>query len=296
MNYKALQEKVTNKIIKELEAGDTAPWLKMWAGDGVAKNIKSGATYQGFNQLILGIAGFDSAYWLTFKQCEALGGKVKKGSKGTQIAYASSYNKTTENSDGTTSERSLAFMRVYTVFNVEQCDGIEAPKEGLERVKGAGKNALIDAFVENTGAKVQMSNKACYIPSIDVIKMPPKSHWNDTDSYYSTLAHELTHWTGEKDRLDRLDLKNKKGYAFEELVAEFGNAFLCKQFNIAPEARHAGYLKSWLEALKNDYTYLPKAAAQAGKAHVYLNKLQNKEEKPTLATQASQPKQLGLIA
>ena len=97
-----------------------------------------------------------------------------------------------------------------------------------------------------------------------------------TENYYSTSCHEHAHWTGLKSRLDRLELKNKKGYAFEELVAELSAAFLCNQLDISsePRADHAQYLAGWLTALGSDTDYIFKAAAEAQKAVDFMDSLQ----------------------
>ena len=173
-------------------------------------------------------------------------------------------------------------MKGYTVFNVEQVDGLPAhyyaqPENPLplsERIAHA------DAFMAGTGATIQHGgNSAFYAPSRDVVQLPPFEAFRDKESYYATGLHELTHWTKAKHRLDR-DFSAKRfgdhGYAREELVAELGAAFLCAELGITPEVRqdHADYLGHWLTVLKEDKRAIFSAAAHAQRAADYLNGLQ----------------------
>jgi antirestriction protein ArdC len=183
-------------------------------------------------------------------------------------------------------EREIPFMKGYTVFNVEQVDGLPAhyyaqPENPLplsERIAHA------DAFITGTGATIQHGgNSAFYAPSRDVVQLPPFEAFKDKESYYGTALHELTHWTKTKNRLDR-DFSAKRfgdsGYAREELVAELGAAFLCAELGITPEVRedHAAYLGHWLTVLKEDKRAIFSAAAHAQRAADFLTGLQQAQE------------------
>ena len=177
-------------------------------------------------------------------------------------------------------------MKGYTVFNVEQVDGLPThyfaqpanPLPLSERIENA------DRFMTNTAATIHHGgNRAFYAPARDAIQLPPFEAFKDKESYYATALHELTHWTKPKSRLDR-DFSAKRfgdhGYAREELVAELGAAFLCAELGITPEVRedHAAYLGHWLTVLKEDKRAIFSAAAHAQRAADYLSELQQKQE------------------
>ena len=136
-----------------------------------------------------------------------------------------------------------------------------------------------ERFFASTKATIQHGgNRAFYSPDRDIVQMPELHTFRDAESYYATLAHEMTHWTRHSSRLDR-DLGRKRfadaGYAMEELVAEIGAAFLCADLGITPETRddHAAYIASWLQVLKNDKRAIFTAASHAQKAADYLHGL-----------------------
>lgn len=170
-------------------------------------------------------------------------------------------------------------MKAYTVFNIEQIDSLparfhEAPTAPMP---APARLAAADQFFASTGAEIrQGGNRAFYAPSADFIQMPPFEAFRDAESHAATLAHELTHWTGHKSRLDRNFADGRRfgseGYAFEELVAELGAAFLCADLGLTPEVRpdHAAYLASWLKVLKADKRAIFTAAAQAQRAADFL--------------------------
>ena len=215
---------------------------------------------------------------MTFKQAQELGANVRKGEHGSLVVYADRYTKTETDEKGQESEREIPFMKGYTVFNVEQIDGLpahytakaEEPREPMARIEQA------EAFFAATGATIQHGgNRAFYAPSRDLVQMPPRESFKDAESYSATLAHELTHWTAHPARLAR-ELGKRFGdnaYAAEELIAEMGAAFLCADLGITPETRddHAAYLATWLEVLKADSRAIFTAASQAQRAADYLH-------------------------
>lgn len=282
--------RVTDRIVEQLEQG-IRPWLKPWSAEHAAGRINrplrsNFQPYNGINILMLWASaedqGFCSPLWLTFNQCKELGGHVKKGEHGSPVVYASTFKKEEEGDDGESTERDIPFLKQYTVFNAEQCEGLPErfyemktePKPMLERIAAA------DQFFKQTGADIREGgNQAYYTISHDNIRMPRIETFRDAEAHAAVTAHELTHWTRHPSRLDR-DLGRKRfgdaGYAMEELVAELGSAFLCADLGITPELRddHASYIANWLDVLKNDKRAVFTAASHASKAIDYLHSLQ----------------------
>jgi antirestriction protein ArdC len=283
-----LYREITAKIIVELEQG-IVPWVRPWrsAGQGpslsLPKNARTNKAYSGVNVLLLwdalDVRGFASSQWLTFKQALELGGCVRKGEKGTHVFYADRFipEKEREKAEAEGHEpESIPFLKRYTVFNAEQCDGLPdhlfAPRRALPECKIIPE---AHALILSTGADFRIGgDEAFYLPSEDVIRVPHQSAFTDQINYYRTAFHELGHWTGHGSRLAR-DLSHRfgsSGYACEELVAEMATAFVCASLGIVPTVRHTDYLGNWLQVLKEDNRAIFKAASQASKASDYLLK------------------------
>ncbi len=268
-----IMEAITQTVIDAMKAG-TAPWQRPWtqrAGDGVPNNISTGACYRGLNSFYLMIQGmaYDCNYWVGFKQARKIGGNVRKGEKSTAI-LAPIMRKGEDKKTGDSFMYPAGF-RVVRVFNVMQCDGIELPSVDTETRELDA--AMLDQFAIDTGAEITHGNtgQACYIPSVDRVDMPAKNDFHSAGGYYGTLLHELTHWTGHKSRLDRLSEKNRRGYAYEELIAELGAYYASERIGCPNESEnHASYLESWLKALDSDPKYLWQAASAAERAANYL--------------------------
>jgi antirestriction protein ArdC len=268
---------VTNSIIEQLEKG-AIPWVKPWRADSSAdKNLLSQKPYQGINRLILGLSGmvnkYDVPVWASYKQWESIGGNVRKGEKGTRIVFFSKVSKENKTTGDT---ESYSVLKAYWVFNASQIDGIDiVPADTVQKPFTPIEYA--ESRIVKTGAALSHGGDAAfYAPSVDRIQLPNKGTFNSEANYYATAFHELVHWTGAKHRLDRNLEKGRFGnpaYAFEELVAEMGAAFLCNDYGIQGELRHAGYIQSWLKALRDDSKAVFKAAALAQKAADYLNML-----------------------
>jgi len=280
--------RVTDRIVADLEAG-TRPWMKPWsnsAGNGpVARPLRHNSVpYRGVNVLMLWAdamdKGFSSPVWMTYQQAQDLGAHVRKGETGSLVVYADRFTKTETNGEGQDVEREIPFMKGYTVFNVEQIEGL--PGEYITEPTSAGNAEQIasaETFFAATGAKFQHGgSRAFYAPSQDLIQLPPLATFRDSESYAATKAHELIHWTGNDQRLARQFGKRfaDDAYAVEELVAEMGAAFLCADLGVTPETLpdHADYLAHWLSVLKNDKRAIFTAAAQAQRAADYLHSLQ----------------------
>ena len=288
-----LRETVTHQIIEMLEkvdVNDYKPPFASLAAQGIPKNPITNHTYQGINILSLWFnqnsKGFSSNEWATFKQWKDKGGKVLKGEKGSRIVFYKTHIQKDKSIDKQEQEHVIPILKSYIVYNANQVDGYQSPSE--EEINTDDKVRAIefvDQFCQHTGAVIRTGeNRAYYSKKDDFINMPKTSFFVDTpqadatENYYATLLHELIHWTGAKHRLDRFgsDQKYKiTDYAFEELIAELGAAFLCSEFQITQTqpAHHAMYVKSWLKALKNDNKHIFKAAAAASKATGYLEKL-----------------------
>ena len=266
-----IYETVTNRIIENLENG-CIPWIKPWHTENTLdKNIKTGNEYNGINRVILGMSGYQSNIWGSFKQWKDLGANVKLHEKGTAIVFYKPVSGVKVTSEGDEIIYNSVFTTSY-VFNAEQVEGIEIKPRDIED-KPFLNNVDIDTMVMNTGANIRHGgNSAYYRPSEDYINMPVKSDFNDEAGYYATLLHELTHWSGAKHRLDRTKGKRfgDTAYAFEELIAELGSAFLCEKYAVKGDIRHEGYIQSWLQALKNDNKMIFKASAYAQKSTDYI--------------------------
>jgi len=278
MNTNELRENITNKVISLMEEHGS-DWTKPWLSNhGIPINVVSKNEYHGINIMMLAMQEMPTNEWGTYKQWKEKDAQVKKGEKGTHIIFY----KNIGNLDDDGKVRSIPIMKNYTVFNASQVEGyeIETPEP-----KGLGEKLDdVDKFIENSGANIVDGGMAYYSPSDDKIRIPDVEYFHGTSTsseiecYYSTLLHELTHWTGAKHRLDR-DIKNKHGskdYAKEELVAELGATFLGIQLGIHNEPRvdHAQYLNAWMKVLKDDKTAIFKASTMASKAVDYLNELQ----------------------
>lgn len=280
-------QKVTNQIVAALEQG-VRPWMQPWSAEHAAGRITrplraNGLPYQGINVLMLwGAAeekGYSAPIWMTFKQAVAVGGCVRKGEHGSLVVYASTFKKAeTDESTGEETERDIPFLKGYTVFNVEQIDGLPAHylAPAAPRLDPVQRIERAESFFAAIGATVRHGGgRAYYNIGSDFVQMPNFETFRDAESYYATLGHELTHWTRHPSRLDR-DLGRKRfgdeGYAIEELVAELGAAFLCADLDLAPEQRedHAAYVASWLKVLKDDKRAIFTAASYAQKAADFL--------------------------
>jgi antirestriction protein ArdC len=293
-NRSDIYTRITNKIVADLEHG-VRPWFKPWNVGHIAGRITrpqrhNGIPYKGINVIMLWSAavakGYSCPLWLTFKQALELGGAVRRGETGELVVYADRIKRTEIDAKGEELERKIPFLKGYTVFNAEQCEGLpvqynaksETPAlDTIQRLETA------DRFFAATGADIRHGGtRAYYAEGADFVQMPPFETFRDAESYAATLAHELTHWTKHDKRLAR-DMGRTKwgneGYAREELVAELGSAFLCADIGITPETRedHAAYISSWLKVLKDDKRLVFSAATQAQRAADYLHGLQRQD-------------------
>src|SRR5215475_10112420 len=286
-------QEVTDRIIESLENG-TVPWRQPWRnfGGGLSRNLKSGKAYRGINIFLLGIeamlSGYSDPRWGTYKQIGEKGGQVRKGEKGTQIVFWKRIDpKDGEVDENGNQKKPFMLLRVYTVFNVEQADGIEPlPIEDAEYTGDEDRldsaEALIDGYCSPNVRKIgkgdfvagparfnEGGDTAAYIPSLDRLLMPNIGQFDSADDYYGTAFHELVHSTGSDRRLKR-GVSNGFGsepYAKEELVAELGSAMLAAMTGVGSRTEtNAAYIENWLQVLRGDRKFVVQAAAAAQKA------------------------------
>jgi len=284
-----IYSRITNQIVSHLEKG-VRPWVRPWNAEHAAGRITrplrhNRKPYSGINVLSLWASAlarnFAAPIWMTFKQALELDAHIRKGEKGSLVVYTENITrKETDEKTGDEVEWEIPFLKGYTVFNVEQIEGLPDvyyAKAGptldpVARIEHAEKFfAALGATIRHRG------NQAFYSVAADAIQMPAFESFQDADSYYATLAHECTHWTGSKTRLDR-DFGGHRfgseGYAVEELVAELGAAFLCADLELTLEARedHASYIATWLKVLAADNRAVFTAAAHAQRAAALINR------------------------
>ncbi|HKT54400.1 MAG TPA: zincin-like metallopeptidase domain-containing protein [Caulobacteraceae bacterium] len=285
-----LYTRVTEAILADLQRGVRA-WTKPWSAEHLAGRISrplrhNGEPYHGINVVLLwseAVAnGYAAPTWMTFRQALELGGHVRKGEHGAMVVYANRFTRTETDDDGRDVEREIPFLKAYTVFNVEQIDGLPPTSDAHPepQLDPAQRVAAAEAFFAATGADIRHGGtNAYYALHPDYVQMPPFECFCDPEAYYATLAHECTHWTRHPSRLDR-DFGRQRfgdeGYAREELVAELGAAFLCADLGLelTPREDHAAYLGNWLQVLGSDKRAIFTAAAHAQRACDHLHGLQ----------------------
>ncbi|MBU6296603.1 MAG: DUF1738 domain-containing protein [Alphaproteobacteria bacterium] len=284
----SLYEEITDKIVRQIEAG-TLPWVQPWAGGpalSLPVNVRTDRTYSGINILLLWDALFAQGYaanrWLTFKQARELGGIVRKGEHGTTIVFADRFTpKADDDTSADDPPRAIPFLRRYTVFNIAQCDGLPGELTlSIPPISHREPVASAEALIAASGASVRRGGAhAFYHARDDYIAVPEQDQFFEPINFYRTVLHEMTHWSGAAHRLNR-DFSGRFGsqsYAFEELVAEIGSAFLCAALGIVPTVRHADYIANWLAILKNDSRAVVSAASHASKAADFILALQTRQ-------------------
>lgn len=274
---------VTDSIISLIESGKKGGvinWRRNGLASGLPANFKSKKAYSGVNVLILwaasASAGYQSNYWLTFNQAKEMGAFIRKGEKGTAICFYKMIERQHEESG---EAEKIPMLKTFVVFNVDQIEGlnIEAEEPAAE-ISIFEQNELAENILIKSGADIhEEGDKAFYRISTDEIYLPTRDRFETEHHFYAVGLHELTHWTAAKHRLAR-EFSGRFGneaYAFEELIAELGAAFLCAEVGIvsATLEGHASYLDNWLEVLKKDKKAIFTAASQATKAANYIMSL-----------------------
>lgn len=280
-----IHQHITNQIITAIEqgAGDfQLPWSR---GGNITRptNIASKRPYRGVNVVALWAAseasGYTAGVWGTYRQWSEAGAQVRKGEKSSYVVFYKELECARDEDGSDSKTETRLFARATPVFAAEQVEGfIQEPASDRPEIEPID---AAEAFVAATGATIAHGgDRAYYRPSTDSIHVPAKTAFIGTinsspqEAYYSTLLHELTHWTAPEHRCNRTLGKRfgDAAYAMEELVAELGAAFLCADLGITLEPRpdHAQYLASWLKVLKADNRAIFTAASAASKAVEFL--------------------------
>ena len=275
---------VTDSILAHLARG-VVPWRCPWnRTTGRPRNFHSDREYQGINVLLLGLQQFASPWWMTFRQVQERGGKVRKGEHGTPIMKWGRHEKTLKNGDGTEEKKSNFFLKSYRVFNGVQIEGIAFPEtEQWPQVDPAQAIARAEQIVEQMPQppviKQGRTTQASYRPSTDTVSMPAFARFQSPEDYHLTLFHELIHAAGHISRLNRKGVMESDGfkgkvYSHEELIAEMGAAFLGMEADIVRDQHEqsAAYLKGWMDGLSEPEhrRWIVLAANQAGRAADFI--------------------------
>ena len=286
---------ITDRIIAQLE-NQVIPWHKPWKGGttGAPKNLKSGQPYRGINVFLLGMAPFAAPYWLTYRQATERGGSVKKGEHGYPVVFWKIFERTEKDDNNNERIKRLPCLRYYTLFNVEQCTGIEAPTTPavVSDFHPIEKCEAVVAGMPQAPTITHNEGRAYCRPSTDAVSIPRPELFSDPAEYYCTLYHELSHATGHASRLDRPGITEAHffgtcDYSKEELIAEMGAAFLCGHCGIESTTldNSAAYLSGWLKRLRADSHLIITAAAQAQRAADFI--LDRKADHTEPATDAA---------
>ncbi len=262
-------KEVTDRIIAQMEAGEI-PWYKPWISAGQCISHSTGKPYSLLNQMLLGRPG----EYVTFKQCQQEGGKVRKGEKSSIVVF---WKFIKVEDDENHEEKEVPVLRYYNVFNIDQCEGITAKYQQPLPDNVQPDNAadeIISGYINRSGVKVRHveGDRAYYSPASDTITLPMIEQFMSTAEYYGTFYHEAAHSSGHHTRLNRLDKTAFFGteqYSKEELTAEIASAALINHCGLETSRsfrNNAAYIQSWLRVLKGDKRFIVSASAKAEKA------------------------------
>jgi antirestriction protein ArdC len=301
-NQQQLREKITADIIAALESGNVPPWRRPWRigkNSGSPANVVSKKPYRGINPILLDLASerhnLTSKWWATFNQWKGLGGKVMRrpdqvgeGEWGTKIVLFTPVTKTVTNDSGKDEQDKFFVMKTFTVFNVDQVlgDNLDQLRAGPTDTDGDDGSRIdfkpAEDAIDATGVSIRYGGgQAFYNPTEDFIQVPPKSTFDRVADYYETVLHEAVHSTEHPSRLNWSRKEPKNTYAMGELIAEIGSCYLARELGVPASqtlANHVSYLASWLQAMKNDNSFIFKASSQASKAADFILGLCRKAE------------------
>ncbi len=291
-------EKVSGELIEQIKAG-VAPWQKPWKpGEQISpENLSTGKSYTGGNSLYLMSRGIRQGHgdnrWGTYKQIEAQGGHVRKGEKGTQVLFFTDrtarpakdeQGKVLKDKDGNTiheeEQRGKPICKQYTVFNVEQANGLELKPRPAQARPEWDAHRDAEKVIEASGPRIEhvAGDRAYYRLAEDKVVLPEPSQFSTRNGYYQTALHECSHSTGHPDRMDRDTLKEglDKGfgspeYAREELRAEISAMMTGERVGVGHDPqRGAAYVENWVAVLEKDPHEIHRAARDAQKMTNYL--------------------------
>lgn len=284
-NSRDIAATITDTIIARLDAG-TLPWRRGWSltGSGGRPLRHEGTPYTGINVLWLWATaddrGYHSRYWMTRRQAEELGGRVRQDATASVSVYASTFRKAGMPAlSGEATSALIRFLRSYLVFNADEVEGLPAYYYARDVPPTSAvlstRQAAIEAFFYDVPATVRHGgDKAYFCPATDRIQLPRPGAFRSADAYASTRGHETIHWTGHSSRLDRTFGKRfgDQAYCMEELVAELGAAMICGELGLPTELHdsHASYIDHWLRLLRADKSAIFVAATKAEQAITYL--------------------------
>ena len=292
MNNKSY-DRITERIVSLLSQG-TVPWHKPWhVQTGLPRNLITQKPYRGINVFLLMAMNYESPNWLTLRQANAMGGQIKPGEKSCPVVFWKPMKLTDKE---TKEEKKIPFLRLYHVFNVNQCTGLKNIPPADNTAFVASKPAEIALNMPQRPVIKHGMNMDYYSPATDIVGMPDSSRFESVDHYHATLFHELVHSTGHEKRLKRASILERNGYgsdpyAKEELIAEMGSAFLCGYAGIEDRTINssAAYLEGWLKQLKADKTLIVHAAAQAQKAADFILNHQTEYEPDNIIPKITVP-------
>ncbi len=298
-----IYQDVTDKIVTALDQG-VVPWIKPWTSTNSSHNGRhqpypinaiTRRPYSGINLPLLWaearLQGFSQDRWLTFNQAKKARGHIRKGEHSTLAVLYKPVEREEQtesgqpvlDENGQPKVAHFGILKTNFLFNIEQTEGLEAFNETLLETEPSDPfhaNTFAENLLLSSGARIvhRPADEAFYHPIKDLIQLPTKAQFHDEGGYYATALHELSHWSGHASRLQREGVVSpspfgKPGYAFEELVAEMGAAFLCAHCGIQGELRHEGYIESWLSLLKADKRAIFRASGHARCASEYLRNL-----------------------
>ncbi len=274
--YKA----VTDRILEQLRNG-TIPWRKTW-NTGIPRSLSTGKDYRGINVIILGMTTHSSRYWLTYREAIKQGGNVRKGERATPVVYwkwRTEDEKQKQRLKTGKEQVAPCVPFVSAVFNLDQVDGVERPADdvgGTTDGPHQPAEAVFEVMPDKPGVAHSASYSPMYVPSLDEVRMPMTQQFENAQEYHAVFFHELVHSTGHEKRLNRIRVGQRFGsedYSFEELVAEFGAAFLCSIAGIdnpKADGLHASYISEWAKVFEQDNRIILRAASAAQRAVDYI--------------------------
>jgi antirestriction protein ArdC len=277
----SVYHQITQRIVALLAKG-TISWRKPWDVQiGLPRNLISKKAYRGINVFLLHAMGYESGFWLTYRQAQALGGNIRRGEKGCPVVFWK--ERLVENEQSGEQEK-IPLLRFYHVFNVAQCEGLRK-LDAIQEIPVPNPvlpQRIVDGMPNRPEIRDGM-RAAFYSPAGDFVAMPNRESFENAEEYFATLFHELIHATGHSSRLNRSTLaaagSSSTPYCKEELIAEMGASFLCGRAQILEKTiqNSAAYVQGWIQLLQNDKSLLVKAAAQAQKAADYILGTQKQE-------------------